>query len=84
MNSFWLLLALLGIILGVTLWFVFVLYKNKKDKKLSLLGELGFACIIAGIMFGDDIYIKYSFIAAGLSLMVVFVVLRRRKNPGSN
>ena len=58
---------------------ILVLYakKNKKDEKLSKLGGLSFACIIAGIVFGENRLIGYSLIGFGVILAIIDIVKKR-------
>jgi len=58
---------------------LFVVKKNKKEKKLTPLASLAFSFVLAGIIFGDDRLIGYSLLGIGVAIAIVDVILKRKK-----
>ena len=75
-TEFYILIA----VIALAIIFVLLLYsgKNKKTKRLSPLAILAFVFIIAGICFGDNRTIGYSFMGAGVLTAVVDIILKER------
>ncbi len=44
---------------------------KKKENRLSRLASLAFAFILAGIFFGENVYLGYGLMGVGLGLAVV-------------
>jgi hypothetical protein len=66
-----------GLILAAILVIFFLNRKNIKS--LTPLAASGFACIIAGVIFGDNIIVGYSLIGAGVLLAVTDIFVKPKK-----
>lgn len=66
-------IALLAVIL------LLVLFTKKDSKRLTPLAGIAFACIAAGVIYGETRVVGYSLLAAGIVLAVIDAVLKRRK-----
>jgi len=62
------------IILAVIALFIFLLRKNRSDKKLTPLASLAFGFILIGIIFSDDRFIGYGLIGVGVGLAVIDII----------
>jgi MFS superfamily sulfate permease-like transporter len=58
---------------------LFVVYKNRKERKPSPLVALAFAFIIAGILFGNSRRIGYSLIGTGVLLAIIDIIIKSTK-----
>lgn len=67
--------AVLLIILALVLLFG----KQKEKKRLTPLASLAFACMIAGIVFGENKILGYGLMALGVILAIVDAYLKSRK-----
>ncbi len=67
--------AVLLIIFAVVL----LLGKPKEKKRLTPLASLSFACVLAGIIFGENKILGYSLFALGIILAFIDVYLKSRK-----
>lgn len=58
--------------------------RHKKEKKsISPLSAIAFACVIAGIVFGNNRIVGYSFFGAGIILAIVDMVKKSQKKTNS-
>ncbi|MDD5110437.1 MAG: hypothetical protein PHI63_04445 [Patescibacteria group bacterium] len=53
--------------------------KIKPESKLSPLAGLAFALVIAGIVFGENRLVGYSFMGAGVLLAVIDIIKKLKK-----
>lgn len=67
-------IAISIVVLAIIAIIVFFMNKNKKDKKLSKLGGLSLAFIIAGIVFGENRLIGYGLIGFGIILAIIDII----------
>ena len=74
MNSSQIYIAISIVVLATIVILISLVNKNKKDKKLTPLAGLAFGFILAGIIFGDERLIGYSFIGAGVIIAVVDII----------
>jgi hypothetical protein len=74
MNPSQIYIAISIAVLAIIALLVFYVNKNKKEKKLSKLVGLSFAFIIAGIIFGDDRLVSYTFIGVGVILVIIDII----------
>lgn len=58
-------------VLAVVSILVFVVSKNKNEKRLSPLASFAFAFVLAGILFGENRFIGYGLMGIGVTLAVV-------------
>lgn len=58
---------------------VFIGNKNSKIKRLSILSSIAFGFIVAGIVFGENRIISYSFFVIGIILSVVDAYIKSKK-----
>ena len=72
MQPIYILIALIA--LAIVAIFVVFKWKRGEPKKLSRLAGLSFAFIVAGLVFGDDRLIGYSFLGIGFILAVIDIV----------
>jgi ribose/xylose/arabinose/galactoside ABC-type transport system permease subunit len=56
-----------------------ILGKQKERKRISALGGLAFASIVAGIAFGETRMLGYGLIGLGVALAVIDAVIQIRK-----
>ncbi|MBS3084503.1 hypothetical protein J4411_01160 [Candidatus Pacearchaeota archaeon] len=68
------LMAFLGIVI-----LSFLIKKNKKYQKLSVLESLSFIFIVAGIIFGNDEIIGFSLICGGVVFIIADIYIRVRE-----
>ncbi len=59
------------LVLALIAFSILFMSRRKPEQGLSKLAALSFACIIAGIIFGEDRLIGYSLLGLGLLLAVV-------------
>ena len=52
--------------------------KNKTDRRLTPLFGLAAACILAGILFGEERFLGYGLLAVGVVLAVVDMIRKMR------
>jgi len=60
--------------------FLILREKGKEDKRLSPLSVLAFACVVAGIVFGEERWLGYGLIGTGVVLAVIDMVRKFRKS----
>lgn len=68
--------------IGVLVLIVVLRYiagKGSKEK-YTPLSILAFGCILAGILFGQDKFLGYALLGAGLVLAVMDILIRSKKN----
>ncbi len=66
-------------VLAVIAVLFFIIYHKREEKKLSLLAGLGFAFIIAGILFGNSRLIGYGLIGVGVFIAVIDMIVKLNK-----
>lgn len=66
------------VVLAVVAVLVFVVGRGERRNRLTPLAGLALACVVAGIVFGDDGFIGYGLIGAGVALAIVDAVMRSR------
>ena len=64
------------LVLALIVFFFFFTNRKKPEKGLSNLAALSFACIIAGIIFGEDRLVGYSLLGMGVLLAVVDIYFK--------
>ncbi len=60
-----------------------VVWRRGGEQRLTPLSGVAAACVVCGIVFGEDRVVGYSFFAAGIILAVVDSV-RRSRGSGSS
>jgi len=78
MNTSQIWIAVSIVVLAIVALLVFFVGKGKKENRLTPLASLAFACILAGVIFGDDRLIGYSLLGAGVILAVFDMFNRSR------
>ncbi len=80
------LFILVSVVIAIVIIALFVLMlirqKQNKDtdsKALTPLTGLAFACIVAGIMFGDERWLGYGLMGVGVVLAVIDAVIKFKK-----
>ncbi len=53
--------------------------KDKGSRKLTPLGGIGLALVIAGVLFGDSQYLSYGLFGAAIILGLVDLVIQKKK-----
>jgi hypothetical protein len=76
MNTSQLYILLSIIVLVLVAVLVFIVSKNKtgKEKNLSPLAGLAFAFLLAGLFFGENMFIGYGLIGVGVILALVDMI----------
>ncbi len=59
------------VVLAIITLVIFLVRKNKKDKKITPLTGFAFAFILAGFIFGEDRLIGYSLIGIGVIFAII-------------
>lgn len=72
-------IAIGAVVLLLIILFV-VFAKNKKRKELSPLSSVAFACVIVGIVFGNNRLIGYGLMGLGIVLAIIDAFIKQ-KNP---
>ncbi len=67
------------VVLAVIAVVLFLLNKNRRDKRLSPLASLAFGFVLAGILFSEDRLIGYGLMGVGVLLAVVDIFRQRNK-----
>jgi len=78
MNTSQIWIAVSIVVLAIVALVVFFVGKGKKENRLTPLASLAFSCILAGVIFGDDRFIGYSLLGAGVIIAVVDMFNRSR------
>jgi len=79
MNISQIYIAVSIIALAVVAFLVFFASKNRKENHLSTLASLAFAFTLAGILFGDDMLIRYGLMGVGVLLAVADMYNRSKQ-----
>jgi uncharacterized membrane protein len=79
MNISQIYIAVSIVVLAVIAFLVFFVSKNRKENRLTPLASLAFAFTLAGILFGDDMLIRYGLMGVGV-LLAVLDMFGKRKN----
>jgi hypothetical protein len=66
--------------LAVVACLVFILRKNRGEKRFSPLAGFALAFIVAGILFGETRLVGYGLMALGVVLAIVDIFMRPRTN----
>ncbi len=66
-------------VLLIVVALVFLIKKNKKEKRFTPLAGIAFAFIIFGILFGDNRLVGYSLMAAGVLFAVLDMLQKFKK-----
>jgi tellurite resistance protein TehA-like permease len=67
------------VVLAIVAALVFLVRKSWKDKRLTPLAGLGFGCIVAGMVFGDNRAIGYGLMGVGVVLAVIDAVVKLKR-----
>ena len=67
------------VVLAIIAILVFVVLRNRKEKRLTPLAGLAFGFVLAGILFGEDRLIGYSLLGVGV-ILAVFDIFNRSKS----
>jgi uncharacterized membrane protein len=70
------------VILAIIALLVVFVGRRGKGEELSKLTILAFVLIISGIVFGDDRFIGYGLIGAGVLVAVIDIIRKRRGQEG--
>ena len=76
MNTSQIYIVISVVVLAIIALLVFLVGKNRKDKKFTPLAGLAFAFILAGIILGDDRLIGYSIMGVGVILAIIDIFKR--------
>lgn len=68
------------VVLAVIALVLFLLNKNRRDKRLTPLASLAFGFVLAGILFSEDRLIGYGLMGVGV-LLAVIDAFRQRNKP---
>lgn len=68
------------IFLAVIAFFRLKSSNGKKQKKLSTLAAIAFSLVIAGLVFGENRWVGYSLIGAGIILALVDMWDKQKKH----
>ncbi len=66
------------VVLAVVAVLVFAVGRGQRRNRLTPLAGLAFACVVAGIVLGDDRLIGYGLIGAGVALAIADAIMRSR------
>jgi membrane-bound ClpP family serine protease len=72
-------IAAVVVILVAIALMVFLTRKGRHQERLSTLGGMAFALVLAGLFFGEDRLLGYGLLAVGVTLAIIDV-FRRRPN----
>jgi len=77
-NQIFILMAIAALVMiaGVLL---FTRSRRKETKALTPLAGLAFACIVGGIVFGEERWLGYGLIGAGVVLSIIDAILNSKK-----
>lgn len=67
------------IVFAIIAILVFFIRKNKEAKQLTPLANLAFLFILMGILFGDNRFVGYGFMIAGIILAIIDMILKLKK-----
>ncbi|OGZ33661.1 MAG: hypothetical protein A2Y98_01875 [Candidatus Portnoybacteria bacterium RBG_19FT_COMBO_36_7] len=79
MNASQIYIAIAIVVLAVIAIIVFLVRRNRPEKKFGPLASLAFAFIIAGICFGENRILGYSLMGAGVLLAIIDIVRKSKK-----
>jgi len=68
-------------VLAVVAVLVLFVSRGRRENRLTPLAGLAFACVVSGIVFGEDKLVGYSLLGLGVVLAVVDIFNRSRKAP---
>ena len=66
------------VVLALVAVLVFAVGRGQRRNRLTPLAGLAFACVVAGIVLGDDRLIGYGLIGAGVALAIADAIVRSR------
>jgi uncharacterized membrane protein YedE/YeeE len=75
-GTIFLIISTIAILAAVA--FLFLIKKGEHRNKLSSLGGLAFALIIAGILFGENRFIGYGLMAVGVVLSIIDIFVKAK------
>jgi uncharacterized membrane protein YedE/YeeE len=75
-GTIFLIISTIAILTAVA--FLFLIKKGEHRNKLSSLGGLAFALIIAGILFGENRFIGYGLMAVGVVLSIIDIFIKAK------
>lgn len=65
------------LIIGAVIFFV---RKDRKGARITPIGGLSLMFVLAGIIFGENKWVGYSFIGAGVLLAVIDIIIKLNKS----
>lgn len=65
--------------LGLVLYAFVPSWRERARRRLTPLAAVAFACVVAGIVFGEARWLGYSLIGTGVALAVLDAVRRARR-----
>jgi len=66
------------VVLAIVAVLVFLVGKERKELRLTPLAGLAFGFIVAGLFFGDNRFIGYGLLGAGIFLAVIDIFRRSK------
>lgn len=66
-------------VLALVGFLVFFVSRGRGENRLTPWAGLAFACVVSGIVFGDDKLVGYSLLGLGVILAVVDIFNRSRR-----
>ena len=81
-GTIFLIISTIAILAAVA--FLFLIKKGEHRNKLSSLGGLAFALIIAGILFGESRFISYGLMAVGVVLSIIDIFVKAKNKEGTS
>jgi hypothetical protein len=73
----YILIALVAIVIVAVL--VFLSGKNRQENRLTPLAGLAFGFILAGVLFGENLFLGYAFLLLGILVAVIDIIMRGRQ-----
>ncbi len=67
-------------LVALAIFALLVIYirKDQKQKRISTATSMAFALILAGILFGDSLWLSYTLIGIGVLLAVIDIIIQSR------
>lgn len=78
-SQIYVLIALVALAIIATL--AFILRKDRKAARFTIFARLALACVLAGILFGENRWISYGLLGAGIVLALIDIVNKSRQQP---
>jgi uncharacterized membrane protein len=73
----YIIIALVAIVIVAVL--VFMSGKNRENNRLTPLAGLAFGFILAGVLFGENLFLGYAFLLLGIVVAVIDIIMRGRQ-----